>query len=310
MKLRKKLVRLSACLLAVVALALASTRSVQAADAALVFQTDFSLRDGAVSAMKGVAFGVSPDLKQFDLTHEIPPFNVWEAAFRLKQTAAYWPSNTVFVSVVDPGVGTERRSVVMRAKTGHLFVTPDNGTLTFVAETLGVAELREIDAVRQRLKGSEDSYTFHGRDLFAYVGARLATGKLNFSDVGPRLTNGVVSIPYTKAAAKDGALVGTIPVLDVQYGNVWSNIEKPLFDTLGAKIGERFSFRVLKDGRVIHSGEAPYVATFGAVKEGEPLLFLNSLLEVSLALNMDSFAKKHGVGSGPEWSLEIRRAGK
>lgn len=282
----------------------------RAAEAALVFQSDFSLKDGAVSAMKGVAFGVSPSLKQFDITHEIPPYNVWEAAFRLKQTAAYWPSNTVFVSVVDPGVGTDRRSVVMRAKTGHTFVTPDNGTLTFVAETLGVAELREIDAARQRLKGSEGSYTFHGRDIFAYVAARLATGKLKFEDVGPRLTNGIVAIPYTKDAARNGGLVGTIPVLDVQYGNVWSNIEKPLFDTLGAKIGDRFSFRVLKDGKLVHSGEAPYVATFGAAKTGEPLLFLNSLLEVSLALNTDSFAKKFRVSSGPDWSLEIRRIGK
>ena len=310
MKIRKNPARVSGWLVTAIALTLATANSVQAAGAALVFQTDFSLKDGAVSAMKGVAFGVSPALKQFDLTHEIPPYNVWEAAFRLKQTAAYWPSNTVFVSVVDPGVGTDRRSVVMRAKTGQLFVTPDNGTLTFVAETLGVAELREIDTARQRLKGSEASYTFHGRDVFAYVGARLAVGKLEFADVGPRLTNGVVSIPYTKAAMKDGALVGTIPVLDVQYGNVWSNIGKPLLDGLGAKIGDRISFRVLKDGRVVHSGEAPYVATFGTVKEGEPLLFLNSLLEVSLALNMDSFAKKFGIGSGPGWSLEIRLKGK
>lgn len=295
-----------------VALLLAAVLSapLRAAEGALVFQSDFSLKDGAVSAMKGVAFGVSPALKQFDITHEIPPYNVWEAAFRLKQTAAYWPSNTVFVSVVDPGVGTERRSVVLRSKTGHTFVTPDNGTLTFVAETLGVAELREIDAAHQRLKGSEGSYTFHGRDIFAYVAARLAAGKLKLEDVGPQLTNGIVFIPYTKAAARNGGLVGTIPVLDVQYGNVWSNIGKPLFDTLGAKIGDRFSFRVLNDGKLVHSGEAPYVATFGAVKTGEPLLFLNSLLEVSLALNTDSFARKFGISSGPEWSLEIRRIGK
>ena len=249
-----------------VALLLAANLSAElrAAKAALVFQSDFSLKDGAVSAMKGVAFGV----------------------------------------------GTERRSVVMRAKTGHLFVTPDNGTLTFVAETLGVAELREIDTARQRLLGSEASYTFHGRDVFACVGAKLATGKLEFTDVGPRLANGGVAIPYTKAAAKDGALVGTIPVLNVQYGNVWTNIEKPLFDTLGAKIGDRFSFRILKEGKIVHAGEAPYVATFAGVKAGEPLLFLNSLLEVSLALNTDSFTKKFGISSGSEWSLEIRRIGK
>src|SRR6185437_13933688 len=103
----------------------------------VVFQTDFGLQDGAVSAMKGVAMGVSQDLKLFDLTHEIPAYNIWEAAYRLQQTAQYWPAGTVFVSVVDPGVGSERKSVVLKTKSGHFFVTPDNGTLTLIARSLG-----------------------------------------------------------------------------------------------------------------------------------------------------------------------------
>src|SRR5690348_9810290 len=90
----------------------------------VVFQTDFGLKDGAVSAMKGVAMSVSPGLKLFDLTHEIPPFNIWEAAYRLQQTAQYWPAGTVFVSVIDPGVGSSRKSVVLKTKTGYFFVTP------------------------------------------------------------------------------------------------------------------------------------------------------------------------------------------
>jgi S-adenosylmethionine hydrolase len=93
----------------------------------LVFQSDFGLKDGAVSAMKGVAMGVSPDLKIFDVTHEIPAYNIWEASYRLVQTAPYWPKGTVFVSVVDPGVGTERKSVVLLTKSGHYFVTPTMG---------------------------------------------------------------------------------------------------------------------------------------------------------------------------------------
>src|SRR6185436_15362639 len=109
----------------------------------VVFQSDFGLKDGAVSAMKGVAIGVSPDLKLFDLTHEIPAYNIWEAAYRLEQTVPYWPTGTVFVSVVDPGVGTSRKSVVLKTKSGHFIVTPDNGTLTLIAESLGVDTLRE-----------------------------------------------------------------------------------------------------------------------------------------------------------------------
>ena len=108
----------------------------------VVFQSDFGLKDGAVSAMKGVAMGVSPDLKLYDLTHEIPAYNIWEGAYRLMQTVPYWPEGTVFVSVVDPGVGTSRKSVVAKTKTGQYIVTPDNGTLTLIAETLGIAELR------------------------------------------------------------------------------------------------------------------------------------------------------------------------
>ena len=102
---------------------------------ALVFQSDFGSKDGAVAAMKGVAYSISHDLAMFDLTHEIPAYNIWEAAYRLNQAASYWPAGTVFVSVVDPGVGSTRRSVVMKSKSGHFFVTPDNGTLTLVAES-------------------------------------------------------------------------------------------------------------------------------------------------------------------------------
>lgn len=125
------------------------------ADNALILQTDFSLKDGAVSAMKGVAFGVDHNLKIFDLTHEIPPYNIWEGAYRLYQTASYWPQGSVFVSVVDPGVGTDRKSVVLKTKNGQYFVSPDNGTLTLVAESLGIESVRQIDEKTNRLKGSK-----------------------------------------------------------------------------------------------------------------------------------------------------------
>src|SRR5580700_7168926 len=146
----------------------------------VVFQSDFGLKDGAVSAMKGVAMGVSSDLKLFDLTHEIPAYNVWEAAYRLEQTVRYWPAGTVFVSVVDPGVGTQRKSVVLKTRSGHFIVTPDNGTLTLIAESLGIDEIREIDELVNRRKDSEKSYTFHGRDVYAFTADRLAAGVITF----------------------------------------------------------------------------------------------------------------------------------
>ncbi len=168
------------------------------ADNALILQTDFSLKDGAVSAMKGVAFGVDHNLKIFDLTHEIPPYNIWEGAYRLYQTASYWPQGSVFVSVVDPGVGTDRKSVVLKTKNGQYFVSPDNGTLTLVAESLGIESVRQIDEKTNRLKGSEKSYTFHGRDVYAYTGARLASGAITFEQVGPELPAKVVELLIRK----------------------------------------------------------------------------------------------------------------
>ena len=112
---------------------------------ALVLMTDFGTSDGAVSAMHGVAFGVDPTLQVSDLTHNIPDYDIWLGAYRLYQTANYWPKGSVFVSVIDPGVGTARKSVVLKTKEGRYFVGPDNGLFTLIAERDGVAELREID---------------------------------------------------------------------------------------------------------------------------------------------------------------------
>lgn len=275
--------------------------------AALVFQTDFGLKDGAVSCMKGVAFGVNPNLKMFDVTHEIPNYNIWEAAYQLKQTASYWPSGTVFVSVVDPGVGTERKSIVAKSKTGHYFVTPDNGTLTFVEEDMGIEEVRQIDENVNRLAGSEKSYTFHGRDVYAYTGARLASGAITFEQVGPRLEPQVVAIPYEKSRFAHSVAWGNIPILDVQYGNIWTNIDEQTFKKLGVEYGAMVSVQIENEGRVIYSGKMPYVRTFGDVPVGQPLLYINSLLNVSFAINQDSFAKIHKVGSGPSWQVKIAK---
>jgi hypothetical protein len=184
----------------------------------LVFQSDFGLKDGAVAAMKGVANGVSTDLKLYDVTHEIPAYNIWEAAYRLEQTVPYWPEGTVFVSVVDPGVGTARKSVVLKTKAGHYIVTPDNGTLTLIARSEGIEALREIDEAVNRRKDSRQSYTFHGRDVYAYTGARLAAGVISFEEIGPALPDTVVSLPHQPAVLENGTLKGTIAILDVQYG--------------------------------------------------------------------------------------------
>lgn len=273
----------------------------------VVFQSDFGVKDGAVSAMKGVAMGVSPDLKLYDLTHEIPAFDTWEAAYRLMQTVPYWPEGTVFVSVVDPGVGTERKSVVMKTKTGHYIVTPDNGTLTLVAETLGIAAVREIDEAVNRRKNSEKSYTFHGRDVYAYTAARLAAGAISFEQVGHALPDSVVMIHYQKAVKEGSVIKGNIPVLDIQYGNVWTNIGGDLLSQLNLKYGDTLKVAVFNNGKKVYQGKMPYVETFGAVKKSKPLAYMNSLLQLSFALNLDNFAKAYKVSSGSGWSVSVSK---
>ena len=273
----------------------------------LVLQSDFGEKDGAVAAMRGVAMSVSAAIPMYDLTHEIPAYNIWEASYRLYQTVEYWPKGTVFVSVVDPGVGTDRKSVVLKTKTDYYIVTPDNGTLTLIAQQMGVAELREIDEAVNRLKNSEKSYTFHGRDVYAYTGARLAAGVISFEEVGRLLPPEVVSIPFQDAVLSGDEIRGNIPIKDIQFGNVWTNIDRELFRKLDIEPGTELRVRIRNRDELVLDARIPFMNTFGAVGIGEPLIYLNSLNDVSLALNQGSFVEAHGIDSGPDWSIQITR---
>lgn len=284
-----------------------SPRLALAQNGIVVFQSDFGLKDGAVSAMKGVALGVSTNLKLFDLTHEIPAFNIWEAAYRLHQTVAYYPKGTVFVSVCDPGVGTNRRSVVLLTKSGHYIVTPDNGTLTLVAEQLGIEEVREIDEAVNRLKNSSESYTFHGRDVYAYTAARLASHTITFRQVGSKVLKDVVRLPYQKADYSNGVLRGNIPVLDTQYGNVWTNIPRTMLETFSVKPGEMIHVTIRHKNEPVYDKSVRMVNTFGEAPEGDDVAYINSLLNFSIAVNMGNFSEKYKVFSGPDWAVSISR---
>lgn len=270
----------------------------------LVLTTDFGEKDGAVSAMRGVAYQVSDQLLISDLTHEIPPYDIWQASYRLKQTSPYWKSS-VFVTVVDPGVGSDRKSVVARTRSGHLFVGPDNGHLTLVNEIDPVVETRVIDESKNRLKGSEESYTFHGRDLYVYVGARLASGQLAFADVGPVLEREIIKIPHQAPSFEAGVLKGGIPILDPNYGNVWTNLSKTLVRQHFPN-AKKLKVRIFNQGRQVYQAQVPLVETFAAVSKGQPLLYFNSLLDLSIALNQGNFALKYKIKGGPDWTISVQ----
>lgn len=273
----------------------------------LVLETDFGLKDGAVGAMKGVAYSVSPSLTIADLSHEIPPYKIWEGAYRLYQTASYWPKGSVFVTVIDPGVGSSRRSIVAESNQGHYFVGPDNGLLTLIADEVGIKEVREIDTNRHRLPGSQASYTFHGRDVYAYTGALLAAGKIKFNDVGPLLKTPLVKLPYEKGKLGRNKVTGEVVILDPQYGNVWTNIDNKLVEQLGLKKGEYYKVSIFHIQKKVFAEIIPFANTFSGVQEGQNLLYLNSLMNLSIAANQANFAKIHQIGSGPGWHIEIEK---
>ena len=275
----------------------------------LVFQSDFGHVDGAVSAMYGVAFGVDPTLNISDLTHEITPYDIWEASYRLIQTVTYWPAGTVFVSVVDPGVGSSRRSIAVRVSTGQYIITPDNGTLTHIKRMTGIAEARVIDESVNRLRGSKESYTFHGRDVYAYTGAKLAAGVIDFSGVGPEVpVDTVKELPIVEAEFSGDTVSGTIDVLDVRFGSLWTNIPRTLFSGLGVGHGDRVEVTIVNDTRTLYKNILVYARSFADVYVGEPLVYVNSLDCMAVAINQGSFARAYNIGTGTNWKIRIRKA--
>ncbi len=282
--------------------ALAFTGGTSDGKNALVIQADFG---GAV--MQGIAYGVSKDLDIFYIRPLIDLYAINQAARSFEYNAPAWPSGTVFVSVVDPGVGTVRKSVVLKTKSGHYFVTPDNGTLSNVAEKLGIEAVREIDESVNRRKGTERSHTFHGRDVYSYTGARLAAGVIDFEGVGPLLEAKVVKLENPKPYIKGNSAFGVIYTAQGRLGNTACRVDMGTFDKLGIKEGETVTVTIRNKKKIIWQKNVPYVRTFGDVPLGEPLLFINSDYYLSMAINQGNFAATHDIRHGPDWAMEIRK---
>ncbi len=274
----------------------------------LILQSDFGLTDGAVSAMQGVALSIDNSLKLFNLTHDITPYNIFEASYRLFQSVEYWPRGTVFVSVVDPGVGSNRKSVVARTSMGHYIVTPDNGALTHLKRFVGITAVREIDEAKHRRKDTEYSYTFHGRDVYAFTGAKLASGATDFEDIGPELTvSDIVEVEIGEVAVSDGFVSGCVDILDGCFGSLWTNITKEDFFTLGVSYGDEVELRILSGSMPIYHNRIRYGHSFADVHIGEPLTYVNSLGRMGVAINQGNFARAYSIGVGVHWHIEFRR---
>ncbi|MHA6259707.1 SAM hydrolase/SAM-dependent halogenase family protein [Sporosarcina sp. CAU 1771] len=277
----------------------------------LVFQSDFGNGDGAVSAMHGVANSVQLGISIFEITHQIPQYNIREASYRLLQTVSYWPSGTVFVSIVDPGVGSDRRGVVAKTIDNHFIITPDNGTLTHLKEFIEITDVRVIDESKNRLPNSGESHTFHGRDIFAYTGARLAVGKTVFEDIGPAVEpSTIVELPLRTSTIVDGVITGIIEIIDSPFGNLWTNISRVQFRELDVEFGDLFEVSITRDGRTIYNSILKYGRSFADSHIGEPLVYINSLDNIGIAINQGSFADAYRVRTGTSWEVSIRKVNK
>ncbi|MDD4005255.1 MAG: SAM-dependent chlorinase/fluorinase [Elusimicrobiaceae bacterium] len=266
----------------------AGAQPAAAAPAPIVFMSDFGTADDAVAQCKGVIYGIAPDVKIFDATHNIPAYDIRLASFFLREQAGFWPAGTVFLAVVDPGVGTARKAIVMKTRNGQYFVGPDNGIFTLPARLFGVEETRGI--VMPGSSKNAVTATFHGRDVFSPAAALVAKNPEQFKNIGPLIANPVLSEWAEPVAGPDG-IEGSVMFVEPAYGNVWTDIG----ETYIRHIAKNQNIAIRISGREI---TLPLTAAFGDVSPGKPLAYINSRGFLSLALNMADFAKKYGVKPG------------
>ena len=253
----------------------------------IVFMTDYGMRDDAVAICKGVIKTLAPDAEVIDLTHDVTPYSISEGARLLGRTSAYYPAGTIFLTVIDPGVGTSRRSIIVKTKRGQYFVLPDNGLITLVVERDGIEGIREITNPNWALAGSSSS-TFHGRDIYSPAAAHLQRGD-DWRDAGPELKS-VTRLDIPRVTVDATGIQGQVVALDGPFGNLVTNIEGQDLAKLGYHVGD--TVRVKLAGSEY---SVPFVTTFAAVPVGKPLLFIDSRGLASLAINQGNFASKHGI---------------
>jgi S-adenosylmethionine hydrolase len=267
----------------------------------IVFMTDFGVIDDSVAICRGVMYSVMPDVRVVDLTHQVTPFSIGEAALYLDGATPYFPAATVFVAVIDPGVGSTRKAIVAKSKRGQYFVLPDNGLLTLVDQHDGIEAVHEITNTSWMI-GSKLSSTFHGRDIFSPVGAHLARGE-DWTKVGPEVAvKDLVRLDWNATRIDEHGLTGEIITTDGPFGNLVSNVQGDDFLKLGYKHGDEVPV-TLGDKAAMN---IKFVRTFSDVPLGQPLIYIDSRGRFALAVNQKSFAAMYGIK--PPVTVAIPRA--
>ncbi|MCI0602203.1 SAM-dependent chlorinase/fluorinase [bacterium] len=253
----------------------------------VVFMSDFGTIDDSVAICKGVMLGIEPDLRIIDITHEVQPFSIMDAARFLAGTAPHFPSGTVFVVVVDPGVGSVRKPIVVKSRKNQFFVLPDNGLITLVEEADGIESVREITNIKW-MNGNALSSTFHGRDIFSPVAAHLASGK-DWIEVGPVVPT-PIRLDVHRSRIDEKGLTGEIIGTDGPYGNLLTNIPAEIFQKMNIALGDLIHARIGE-----RDFEIPFVKTFSDVAVGQPLFYIDSRGRLGIAINQGNFADAYKI---------------
>jgi S-adenosyl-L-methionine hydrolase (adenosine-forming) len=265
----------------------------------IVFMTDFGTANDAVAICKAVMLQIAPDARIMDITHQVKPYSIEEGARLLAGVTPYYPAGTVFVVVIDPGVGTTRKAVIVKTKRGQYFVLPDNGLVTPVVERDGLESAHEITNTGWMI-GEAVSSTFHGRDIFSPAGAHLATG-WDYMLAGPELQE-LVRLTPKVSITTDKGIDGEVIALDDPYGSLITDIPGAEFKKLGYGLREKVTVRLNKKPFTL-----PYVKTFMEVPVGEPLLYLDSRGRVGLAVNQGNFSQVYRIS--PPGTISIPKKG-
>src|SRR6266481_890436 len=253
----------------------------------IVFMTDFGTANDAVAICKAVILGIAPDARIMDITHQVTPYQIEEASRFLYGVTPYYPSGTVFLVVVDPGVGTSRKAVIVKSNKGQFFVLPDNGLVSAVTERDGLAGAREIANQNWMIRAAVSS-TFHGRDIFSPAAAHLAEG-WDYTIAGPEVAQ-LVRLTPRIAKIGDKGLSGDIIGLDDPFGSLITDVTREDFESLGYAQGDKVTAQINK-----RSVTLPYVKTFMNVPVGASLLYVDSRGRAGIAVNQGNYAKKFSI---------------
>jgi S-adenosylmethionine hydrolase len=267
--------------------------------ATIVFMTDFGTANDAVAICKAVMLGVAPDARIMDITHQVTPFSIEEASRNLESVSPYYPAGTVFVAVIDPGVGTSRKAVIVKTKKGQYFVVPDNGLITPVVDRDGLEHAYEITNTNWMIQAAVSS-TFHGRDIFSPAGAHLAMG-WDYSMAGPEVAQ-LVRLTVKTAAASDQGVAGDIIGLDDPFGSLITDVPGDEMKKLGYHVGDKITFKLNNKTLTL-----PLARTFMDAPVGEPLLYVDSRGRLGVAVNQGDYSKKYDVK--PPGTIFIPRKG-